>query len=1072
MNTSKLISIVIPVYNTEIYLERCLQSLINQTYRNLQIIVVNDASPGNVNEIMEHYQTIDNRIVYIEHKKNIGVFKARISGLQAANGEYISFVDSDDYIGTDYYRLLISEAEKSQADMVFSRTVLVGQEKTVFGMHEVAFPNEIIDGESIFLDFFLAQEGRCYNWHTLWNKLYKKTLWDKCLIFFDQYKEHINMMEDIACSFPLFYYARKISKVENSVYYYCQNTGSATDAKTASFEKLKKNLADTFRIFEIVEEFLKSINASDKVFSKYYDFRNYYIRDWKNGIEFFNDSEERKVLTGMITSTYGEIGNYILDDRFFRSVRTIWNDDIEEIKKKICNPEYEYISFDIFDTLVTRPFYRPSDLFHLLDKLFEKIYKAKLSFHQIRIDGEISARVNLQKSSLGFQDITIDEIYDSISEIYGIPANICSALREEEKRLEIFFCTIRKTTKELFDLAKYSGKKIILVSDMYLDKSTIESILHKNGYTGYERIFLSSEERLLKHTGDLFKKVLGVLKVDGSKILHIGDNHYCDVTKANEAGLHTVYLPRTINVFENKVKELDTRECSTLAQNVSGVILDGSRFLESVGYGSMIAIVANHYFDNPFRPFNSESDYNADPYFIGYYALGMHLAGLINWILQQSYVYKRILFMARDGFLVKQAYDIWTASMDNTPVSDYVYASRKMLLPASIENTADFFNLPIVYSSYNAISILELLDFCTNDTSEEIRSAIFEENKIQENLNFKTKNEYFEFMKFYLKYFYNEEKHNDSKQLLKEYYDGISNADIIFDIGYTGSVPYAFKQISGKSIDALFVYSSIAKTSQMSRKGNFKIKTFYDFTPEVPMLLREHVLSAPHPSCIGLNQKSDKIIPIFEDTEKSYTDTFVINRLHEGALQFIKDFSGYFRDYLDYTMFKSYEVSMPFEAFLRIPTGKDLQIFESSYFEDKVYGRQNAINIARYIENYYKSLPQYTSNNMVESLRDSLIDNIKYNRKLVCFGTGKKCREFLSEYPDIPVSFFLDNDRKLAGTYLNNKEIRHPEQVDNWNSIYIIITTYYSSEIEKQLRNLGLEKYKNFISFQELFGIA
>lgn len=1071
MDNNKIISVIVPVFNTEQYLDRCINSILNQTYSNLQIIIVNDASPGNAREIIQHYQARDNRIIYIEHKKNIGVFQARISGLEVATGEYISFVDSDDYVGIDYYRLLLEEAEKNQADMVFSRTVIVGQEKTVFGMHEIAFPDVAVEGENIFLDYFLAQEGRCYNWHTLWNKLYKKTLLDKCMPFFKQFKEHINMMEDIACSFPLFYYIKKMSKVENSIYYYCQNEGSATDAKTASYEKFKKNLIDTVRIFEIVEEFLKSINASEIVYKKYYNFRNYYIRDWIKGIDFFKDPEERKALSDILISSYGDVGNYSTDDRFFRTIQTIWNDDLEEIKQKICSPEYEYISFDIFDTLITRPFYRPSDLFYLLDKTYENIYRSKASFHQLRIDGEINARANLQKNKLGFQDVTIDEIYDNISKLYKIPLHICTVLKEKEKELEVAFCRVRKATKELYELAKHAGKKVIFISDMYLDKDTITKILHKNGYTVYERIFLSSEERLLKHTGDLFKRVIEVLKVKGEKILHIGDNHYSDVIKASEAGIHAIYLPRAISLFENKYNKIDTGECSTLAQKVSGPILYGNKLLDSVGYGSMAAIAANQYFDNPFRPFNSESNYNADPYFIGYYALGMHLAGLIKWILQQSSGYKRILFMARDGYLVKQAYDIWTESMVQAPKSEYIYSSRKMLLPVMIGNTADFYNLPIVCNNYSPSAVLDLLDFCTYDMSDDMRKSILEKNNIQENQSFRSKHEYMMFIKCYLKYFYSKEKHNNAKLLLKEYYKGISRSDIIFDLGYTGSVPYAFKKITGKPIDALFIYSDTEKASQMGRKGKFNIKTFYGFTPAAPMLLREHILSAPQPSCIGLKQNGDEIMPVFEDTNKPYTDNFVISKLHEGAIQFIKDFIGYFRDYLDYISFKSYEVSMPFEAFLRISTGKDLQIFEGSYFEDKVYGRHDSINIAKYIENYYKSVPVYTSNNMADSLKDALINNMKYDRKLVYFGTGKKCREVLAQYPDMPVSFFLDNNKKLSGSCLNGKEIKHPDQIDNWNRIYIIITTYYSSEIEKQLRNLGLAKYKDFISFQELFKI-
>jgi len=1071
MNNGKLISIVVPVYNTEPYLERCLNSILRQTYSNLQIIVVNDASTGNARDIIEHYKTIDNRIIYVEHEKNQGLFKARVTGSLRATGDYIAFVDSDDYIGLDFYRLLLEDAEENQSDMVLGRTVIEDNEKVIFGMHDIAFFDGVIEGDAV-LNMFLAQEGRCYSWHTIWNKLYRKSLWDKCLPYFLKQQEHIVMMEDIAFSFPLFYFARRISRVENSVYYYCKNEGSATDEKTISFEKNKKNLEDTIKVFEFVKAFLNTVNASDYVLNKYNDFRKFYFRYWNGRISKVEDEDEKNRLYDMLSAEDRSEGKNVKGDGYFSRIRTPWNDGLETIKKKIWDTQHEYISFDIFDTLVTRPFYKPTDLFYLLDKLYEEKHRTNTSFHQIRIDGEIAARSMVHKLNNDYQDVTIDEIYDCISEMYGIPAEVCNALKEEEKRLEIQFCSVRKITKELFDFALYAGKKIILISDMYLDAATIKKILEKNGYKGYCRIFLSSEERKMKYTGDLFRTVLDKLQVEGNGILHIGDNHYCDIIKAGEVGFHTAYLPRTLNVFENKVEGIDTGECSTLAQRVGGVILDRKKLLESVGYGSMIAIAANYYFDNPFRPFYNESDYNADPYFIGYYALGMHLAGLVNWIIEQASGYKRILFMARDGFLVKLAYDIWSRCVNGAPESHYIYASRKMLLPMSIEDTADFMDLPIVYTQYSPSSILELLKFCTKDMNAEDIKQLLRKAEIPEDGKFSSKLEYQMFMRFYLDNLYDKDKHDYERDLLKKYYEYVEESDIVFDMGYSGSIQNAFVKAAGKPVDVLYVHNDAVKSMQLSRKGNFRIKTFYDFSPAVTGALREHILSDPNPACVGLKQEGERVLPVFDSPEKPYTDSFVINRLHSGALKFIKDYCSRFKDYFEYVTFKNYEVSLPFEAFLRMPKDNDIRIFEGSYFEDRLYGRQDALNIVEHMENQYREMPQIAGEEVIESIKSAIIDNIKYKRKLVYFGTGKKCREVLAQYPDMPVSFYLDNNKKLNGTYLQGKVIKHPDEIEDWKDIYIVITTYYSSEIEKQLKLQGLQRYKDFINFQELFKLS
>ncbi|MEG2898607.1 MAG: glycosyltransferase, partial [Eubacterium sp.] len=98
----KLISLIIPIYNSEKFLDRCIQSIINQTYKNIEIILVNDGSIDQSLEICQLYKKRDNRIVII-NKKNGGVGSARNIGLQKAKGDYIGFIDSDDYIDKETY---------------------------------------------------------------------------------------------------------------------------------------------------------------------------------------------------------------------------------------------------------------------------------------------------------------------------------------------------------------------------------------------------------------------------------------------------------------------------------------------------------------------------------------------------------------------------------------------------------------------------------------------------------------------------------------------------------------------------------------------------------------------------------------------------------------------------------------------------------------------------------------------------------------------------------------------------------------------------------------------------------
>ena len=120
----KLVSVIVPVYNTEKYIKRCIDSILRQTYKNIELILINDGSNQGEEDIILDYMAKDARVKYVKNELNIGLYKVRIKGLEYATGEYITFVDSDDYVSVDYIRLLVDKAVKNKADMVFATTVM------------------------------------------------------------------------------------------------------------------------------------------------------------------------------------------------------------------------------------------------------------------------------------------------------------------------------------------------------------------------------------------------------------------------------------------------------------------------------------------------------------------------------------------------------------------------------------------------------------------------------------------------------------------------------------------------------------------------------------------------------------------------------------------------------------------------------------------------------------------------------------------------------------------------------------------------------------------------------------
>ena len=126
------VSVIVPVYNTEKYLRRCLDSLVNQTLREIEIIIVNDASPDNSIEIMREYERkYKNKVVVIDLKVNVKQGGARNEGINIAKGEYIGFVDSDDWVDKEMYKELYNKAKENNADIVDSDYILskgIGQD--------------------------------------------------------------------------------------------------------------------------------------------------------------------------------------------------------------------------------------------------------------------------------------------------------------------------------------------------------------------------------------------------------------------------------------------------------------------------------------------------------------------------------------------------------------------------------------------------------------------------------------------------------------------------------------------------------------------------------------------------------------------------------------------------------------------------------------------------------------------------------------------------------------------------------------------------------------------------------
>ena len=229
MNSVPLISIIVPAYNVEKYIKACLDSLINQTYSNFEIIVVNDGSIDQTEEILRGYQSNPKFRIYSQ--KNGGLSAARNRGIKLANGELVCFIDSDDSVKFDYLeKLAVPFFDDSDVDI----TVCGYQEKFENSVINHVLNSQKITGAQATKDLLIKQQ----DFNVLaWNKLYRKSLFSDYKIEYPVRQIH----EDNLTTYKLFFHAQKIVYISDELYVY-QRTHSEITKNRYSEEKTLKRL--------------------------------------------------------------------------------------------------------------------------------------------------------------------------------------------------------------------------------------------------------------------------------------------------------------------------------------------------------------------------------------------------------------------------------------------------------------------------------------------------------------------------------------------------------------------------------------------------------------------------------------------------------------------------------------------------------------------------------------------------------------------------------------------------------------------------------------------------------------
>lgn len=299
----ELISVIVPIYKVEQYLSRCIESLLEQSYNNIELILVDDGSPDRCGEICEEYAQKDNRIKIV-HKKNGGLSDARNAGLKIASGNYVAFVDSDDWVSKDYLKSMLVALEKSKSDICEC---------------------EVIRTSGVVKDSCMVRDGEIYIYQTeealklliqdqifhqyVWNKLYRR----ECLENIPFEVGKIN--EDEFWTYQVFGRAKKVVKIFNRLYFYLQRDSSIM-GKEFSLKRLDALEAKALRQ-KYIDKYYPELSLIAKV-----NFMQSCVYSGQMSLLYLDNIERTKAM-----STIKEYFNHICDKKCILNISSkqkIW----------------------------------------------------------------------------------------------------------------------------------------------------------------------------------------------------------------------------------------------------------------------------------------------------------------------------------------------------------------------------------------------------------------------------------------------------------------------------------------------------------------------------------------------------------------------------------------------------------------------------------------------------------------------------------------------------------------------------------------------------------------------------
>lgn len=867
MRKQVLLSIIVPVYNTSEFLDRCIESVLTQTYENLEMILVNDGSTDGSEQILQKYAEIDDRIKIVNCEQNNGLFQARLRGYEQAKGQYICSLDSDDFVGRDYYRSMLQAAQESKAEIVISNMTTYYQksgERFHRSLGNYAIRDIALNSQEEIRKAYFGMDAEISQWWFVWNKIYRREIWDRCYDILSQYTGHHIMLEDFVYGSVFMTNAKSVYSTEENNYFYVRHENASTGSG-GGVKKLYKNINDIVDAFEFLDRYFegKHYEKEGKEFVRKAAKR--WKKTWgasvgKANIEDTDKKELKEILNRIRVPDEAKLDQFedIWKGYFYRET-TQYNPLREKIKNKILDNKTKVVCIQIPDVMCLDVL-NDNQIEELLLANWEKTYKIQLgSILQMR-----------RKYLEYFSEEGITHKSETNATEYFTDNLMSDDLKQLENELRTKYSYLNEALIDIYQFTINIGKPIAFVNTSHRKYSDFTERF------GKENVFNAFD-----YQSDIFEIIVEKYLCEEDEVLYIGNGKKPTKRYLDEKHISFIKVEDKDEIF---VKE----SLATL-------------YKKNIFYNGILDVRKIVCCSNPFEPMAENSDYHSDPKRIGQAVLGPHVLSVSGWLINLARQSKRktIVFLKNEMPLyVKGIYQILHA-MQQTDIA----------VKEIDANAIDIFLNWIVfpdefdesYACKQKITIKDIFDFLNNKKicSTTITTYLFEYG-LKETDPFNSKQICKE-IRVILKEKLN--VYEKIKEYLQRKYKMLEMS-ILFG-----------KQFSGIETDMILNYSNHILFAQLYPNEQ---RTIYQYTSYYNS---KSVIDYPIRIYFEKELYSDSIV--------KYGERFLREEIRKGIVDFIHEYLCLFADCLEQILpyFSSMD-SLEYDYFVSYPKSADRLLFD------------------------------------------------------------------------------------------------------------------------------------------------